>query len=124
MLKLAPGLVRAPDISFILWDHFPGGKLVPEPVPNIAPDLAVEVLSAGNTIPEMERKLREYFAAGSQLVWLVEPKTRTVRVFTSPTEYREFDDTETLDGGALLPRFTLSIHEWFSRAARRMPPGY
>src|SRR5438105_3865279 len=48
-LRLRSGLVRLPDVSFISWDHFPGRLLPAEPVPNLAPDLAVEVLSASNT---------------------------------------------------------------------------
>jgi Uma2 family endonuclease len=126
MLRLAPDLVRAPDVSFISWDRFPGGRLVPEPIPNLVPDLAVEVLSASNTAPEMDRKLHEYFAAGSRLVWYVEPRQKRVRVYTSPPEFSELNEGNTLDGGAVLPGFQLSIAEWFGRAGRRMaetPPG-
>ncbi|MCA1596708.1 MAG: Uma2 family endonuclease, partial [Chloroflexi bacterium] len=118
MLRLAPGLVRAPDVSFISWDRFPGGRLVPEPIPALAPDLAVEVLSASNTRAEMERKLQEYFAAGCRLVWYVEPRLRTVRIYTSPSESRVVTEGDVLDGGDVLPGFALSITEWFSRAER------
>jgi Uma2 family endonuclease len=119
MLRLAPGLVRAPDVSFIAWERFPNRELPAERVPNLAPDLAVEVLSEGNTEAEMERKLREYFDAGVRLVWYLDPETRTARAFTSPTDVRVLAESDTLDGGAVLPGFRLSIRDWFQRAGRR-----
>ena len=83
MMRLAPGLVRIPDVSFVSWDRFPDRRVTREPVPAIAPDLAVEVLSESNTKAEMDRKLREYFAAGARLVWYLDPEDRTVRVYTA-----------------------------------------
>jgi Uma2 family endonuclease len=118
-LRLAPGLVRLPDVSFIAWDRFPNRELPAEPVPDLAPDLAVEILSEGNTAAEMERKLREYFAAGVRLVWYVYPDERVVRVYTSPTAFLALNENESLDGGAVLPGFRLSIREWFERAGQR-----
>jgi Uma2 family endonuclease len=67
-------------VSFVSWDRLPGHELPAEPIPDPAPDLAVEVLSESDTEGEMKRKLREYFKAGSRLVWLVNPRTRTARV--------------------------------------------
>lgn len=122
MLRLAPGLVRAPDVSFISWDRFPNRLLPAEAIPGLAPDLAVEVLSESNTEAEMERKRNEYFGAGAKLVWLVEPKTRTVRVYTSPTDVRLLHEDDTLDGGDVLPGFELSIRAWFERAGPRQTP--
>src|SRR5207249_3965907 len=63
MVWLSPGLVRIPDVAYISWDRIPGRKVPAEPIPHLAPDMAVEVLSEGNTAEEMARKLREYFAA-------------------------------------------------------------
>jgi Uma2 family endonuclease len=120
-LRLAPGRVRLPDVSFISWDRFPNRVLPAQPIPDLAPHLAVEVLSEGNTEAEMERKLREYFAAGVRLVWYVEPETRIVRVYTDPTEVRILREDDTLDGGAVLPGFHLPIRDWFRRAGSRAP---
>src|SRR5436305_5758887 len=78
MLELETGLVRIPDLSFISWDQFPNRECPADPAPDAYPDLAVEVLSRSNTRREMERKRREYFAAGTQLVWEVDPVARTV----------------------------------------------
>src|SRR5437763_850484 len=77
-LRLMPKLVRIPDVSFISWAQLPNHEYPSEPIPTLYPDLAVEVLSEGNTEEEMERKLKEYFLAGARLVWLVDPDTRTV----------------------------------------------
>ncbi len=78
-IKLFAGLVRIPDVTFASWNCFPDRKRPKTPIPHIAPDLAVEVLSKSNTKSEMVRKLDEYFKAGVKLVWLVDPKTKTVR---------------------------------------------
>jgi Uma2 family endonuclease len=118
-LRLRPGHVRVPDVSFVSWDRFPNRVLPAEPIPDMPPDLAVEVLSAGNTPGEMDRKLRDYFAAGVRLVWYVDPEPRAVRVYTGVTEVRVLGESDTLDGNAVLPGFRLSIREWFDRAGRR-----
>ena len=122
-LRLTPGLVRLPDVSFLSWNHFPNRELPAEPILPLAPDLAVEVLSTGNTAAEMERKLHEYCAAGARLVWYVYPEQRTVHVYTSPQEVRILHENNSLDGGAVLPGFQLNIHDWFERAGRRRSAG-
>jgi len=67
----------------------------------------------------MERKLQEYFAAGTRVVWYVEPEPRTVRVYTNPSDVRLVGEAETLDGGTVLTGFQLKVREWFDRAGRR-----
>jgi len=120
MLRLATGLVRIPDVSFIRWERLPGRKVPREPIPNLVPDLAVEVLSKTNTRREMQRKLREYFAAGVTLVWYLNPKKRRVTVFTSAdAQPIQLDEDGVLDGGDVLPGFRLSICEWFARSDRQ-----
>jgi Uma2 family endonuclease len=73
MVRLAPGLIRIPDVSFVGWDRLPGRKVPTTPMLNLAPHLAVEVLSPHNTKKEMDRKLAEYFANGVVAVWYVDP---------------------------------------------------
>src|SRR5690606_20035878 len=70
-LRLSYGQVRIPDVSFIRADQVPGGEFPTKPIANLIPTLAVEVLSPGNTEREMNEKLDEYFASGSELVWYV-----------------------------------------------------
>jgi Uma2 family endonuclease len=114
MVRLASGLVRIPDVAFISWDRLPGRRMPTEAIPGLAPNLAIEVLSEGNTPGEMARKRREYFAAGVQLVWLVDLRTRTVEVFTAPEQSVLLHADHTLDGGTVLPGFVLPVHELFT----------
>jgi Uma2 family endonuclease len=120
-LRLFPGVVRAPDISFISWERVPSNELPDEAIAPFAPDLAVEVISESNTRAEMARKLREYFEGGARLVWFVYPKTRTVAVYTSVTKVRRLRHTQTLEGGDVLPGFELPLAQLF--APRRKPRG-
>ncbi len=119
MLRLGPRLVRIPDVSFISWDQMPSGEFPSEPVPNLFPDLAVEVLSRSNTRGEMTLKVSEYFAAGSRLVWIIDPETRTAEVYTAPDECRRLKATQSLDGNEVLPGFKLPLKELFATKRRR-----
>jgi Uma2 family endonuclease len=113
-LRLFPGLVRIPDVSFISWERLPGGRVPEVAVADLAPDLAVEVISRGNTKKEMERKLDEYFRYGVRLAWLVYPKRKTVDVYTSPHDKTVRRKDDMLDGGDVLPGFSLSLAEFFT----------
>ena len=112
-MRLMPKLVRIPDVSFVRWEKFPGRHLPREPIPDLAPDLAVEVLSEGNTAGEMKRKLKEYFLAGAALVWLVDPEKRTVAVHTAPDSSTVLTEADTLDGGDVLPGLSLPVRQVF-----------
>ena len=68
MMRLASGLVCIPDVSFISWSRLPDRRIPGQAIADLVPDLAVEVISHGNTRKEMSRKLRKYFTAGVQLV--------------------------------------------------------
>jgi Uma2 family endonuclease len=113
MQRVAPGLVRVPDVSY-----FARGKLTRSQhgAMSVAPlvgDLVVEVVSKSNTKAEIARKLTEYFAAGSRLAWVVEPKPQTVRVHTAPGEFVVLGLDDWLDGGNVLPGFRLAVRELF-----------
>jgi len=86
--------------------------------PISAPDLAVEVLSPSNSEKEMQRKLREYFAAGVRLVWCIDPRKRTASVYTAPESVTVLNENATFDGGDVLPGFRLSLKELLDRAER------
>lgn len=120
MMRLARGLVRIPDVAFVSWSRLPGGRVPEAAIPNLAPDLAIEVLSEGNTAEEMARKRREYFASGVRLVWLVDPATRTVAVYTAVDESRTLSEADALDAAPVLPGFTLPVRELFAELDRQM----
>jgi Uma2 family endonuclease len=121
LLKILPGTIKLPDVSFIEWNRFPQQRLGRRPIPDLVPDLVVEVLSGTNTAGEMDRKLKQYFEAGVSVAWYIDPETRSARVFTSPTDVNELDEDGLLDGGQVLPGFQLSLRWLFERADRQGP---
>ena len=118
MMRISPGLVRIPDLSFINWDRLPGRERPRQPIPDLAPDLAVEVLSEGNTKPEMARKVREYFDAGVILVWLIDPRKRTARVFSAVEKSTLVRADQSLEGGTVLPGFVLPLADFLDSGRR------
>lgn len=121
VLKILPGIGRAPDVAFIAWESLPGGKppAREDKVPAVVPDLAIEVLSGSNTPGEMARKRDEYFRVGVKRVWEIDPASRSANVFTGPDALTPVPADGTLDGEHILPGFTLSLRELFDRAERR-----
>jgi Uma2 family endonuclease len=114
MMRLAPGLVRIPDVSFISWERLPERRVPRQAMAELAPDLAVEVISRGNTRKEMQRKLADYFDSGVGLVWYVYPATRQVRVYVDPQTSHLLTERDTLDGGDVVPGFTLPLAQLFA----------
>jgi Uma2 family endonuclease len=118
-VELMPDLVRIPDVAFTSWDRLPGRRRPVAPVPRLAPNLAVEVLSRSNTPGEMAAKRRDYFAAGVQLVWEIDPDRRAAVVYTSATAATTLGAADTLDGGAVLPGFALPLQQLFVELDRQ-----
>jgi Uma2 family endonuclease len=108
-IRMRKKRIRIPDFAFYSWRHFPDRKRPQGGIPAICPDLAVEIISPKNTRREMARKLKEYFAAGTQIVWYVYPKSKTVDVYTTPTTKLTVGPAETLDGGDLLPGLAVPV---------------
>lgn len=121
VMRLNPGLLRAPDIAFASWKRFPGGRLPKVPFPDLVPDLAIEVLSPSNTHAEMKRKREEYLRSGVRLVWIVDPVARTVHVYAPRRKAVVLNATDTLDGGKVLPGFTLPLGELFAELDEHGP---
>lgn len=119
-LRLHFGLVRIPDVAFLSWDRFPNRMLPAQPIPDLVPDLAVEILSESNTKKEMQRKLQEYFAAGVRLVWIIDPKSRTAEVYTGPDQATALTEDDSLKGGDVLPGFLLPLRTLFTRAGQQI----
>jgi Uma2 family endonuclease len=121
-LRLEPGLVRVPDVAFISWARMPGGKFPKSPIAGLVPDLAVEVLSRGNTKGEIARKLRDLFFSGTKLAWVIDPRTETAKVYRGPDDFREVGKTGTLGGEDVLPGFSLKLQDLFAEADEEAPP--
>lgn len=115
-MRLRRGLVRSPDVAFFSAARFPSGRVPQSPIPDVTPDLAVEVLSVSNTRREIDRKRREFFRSGTRMMWIVDPRARTVQVFTSPRSPQTLTEDDLLDGGDVLPGFSVSIRDVFTEA--------
>jgi Uma2 family endonuclease len=118
-VRLWAGRVRMPDVSFFSWDRLPGRRIPDEPIPDLAPDLAIELESISNTAAELERKRADYFRSNVRLVWQFDPRARTVAVYTSPDNPTVLRGGDVLDGGAVLPAFTLPLPELFGELDRQ-----
>jgi Uma2 family endonuclease len=77
--------------------------------------LAIEIPSEGNTPGEMQRKLRDYFAAEVRLVWYIDPRSRTAMVYTAADNGEPLTEADVLDGGAVLPGFSLPLSKLFAK---------
>jgi Uma2 family endonuclease len=119
MLKILPRRVRIPDVSFIRWDRFPNRQLPRQPIFEVAPDLAVEILSVGNTDAEMRIKIGEYFRAGTRLVWLIDPEARSARVCTGQDQHFVVDANGVLDGRDVLPAFGFRLGDLLDKVPRQ-----
>ena len=112
-VKMAGGNRRMPDVAVYLRSDYPNGVRPAAKVPEIPPRIAVEVLSADNTASEIAMKLREYFASGCRLAYVIDPAARTARRHTAPDEFTEITPAGTLDGGDVLPGFEAKLAELF-----------
>ena len=112
-LETDPDTVRAPDAAFVSMERIQGAGRI-EGYRSGVPDLAVEVLSPGNTKREMAEKVKEYFTAGARSVWVVNPKLKTVMVYRSLTDIITLTEKDTLEGGEVVPGFQIPVAEIFT----------
>jgi Uma2 family endonuclease len=104
-----PDTVRAPDVGFIISARLP--RPLPRGYANIAPDLAVEVLSPDARAGEVLAKVSDWLSAGSRLVWIIDPDRRMARVYRADgSESLVFADA-ALDGEDVLPGFTCQVED-------------
>jgi len=107
-----PDRVRAADVLFISNERYTQRKIT-EGYLDVAPELVVEILSPDDTVQNMTRKLREYFAIGVRLVWVADPDARVVYAYRSLTDVREFKEGDNLIGDDVLPGFEVSVASLF-----------
>lgn len=112
-LESGPDTVRAPDIAFVRMERIKAARRIVGYRVG-APDLAVEVISPGNTKREMTEKVSAYFAAGARMVWLVNPKLKSVDVYRSLNDVTVFTENDILDGGDVVPGFQIAVAEIFA----------
>ncbi|MDQ3459074.1 MAG: Uma2 family endonuclease [Deinococcota bacterium] len=107
-----PDTVRASDVAFVsqgrLDERAPGTGYRPE-----APDLAVEVVSPSDRYNEVEEKVLEWLEAGTAMVLVVNPKTRTVTMYRSRHDVHVLTEEDVIDGADIVPGWTLPVSDLF-----------
>jgi len=106
-----PDTVRGADVLFIS-----SARYAQQEAPGfleIAPDLVVEILSPNDRWSEVMEKLHEYFNIGVRLVWVADPRSRSVYAYQSVTDVREFAEEDVLVGDDVLPGFAVKVAELF-----------
>lgn len=107
-----PDTVLAPDVAFVRRDRLPASG----PPPGFwrgAPDLAVEVLSPGESRREADKKARAWLDAGARLVLLADPRARTMTVYRPGAEARSLRESDVLDCGDVVPGFQFPVSAVF-----------
>jgi Uma2 family endonuclease len=113
ILSTDPATVRAPDVGFIAKARLTGPT--PEQYFPGPPDLAVEIVSPNDRADEIHNKVMDFLNAGTHLVWVVYPSSKTVAVYHPGSAGHIFTPEDTLDGGGVLPGFSLSVREIFKK---------
>jgi len=108
--RLSAGTVQAPDIA---WIRDELRSMVTERIGDFAPDLAVEILSPHDNAARLQRKIVNYFAAGTSIVWVLDPDLLTVTVYEKPGAFRTLNADDTIDAPALLPGFSARVRKLF-----------
>ena len=111
LYALSPSIRRAPDLAIFLGDR--SKELADAKVISIIPDIAAEVLSPSETPRMINRKLKQYFAAGVKEVWLIHPEVHEVVIWTGPALPEVLAEGEALTS-RLLPAFELLLRELFA----------
>lgn len=112
LLETDPDLVLAPDVAFIRRERQRLGdtaRYIP-----VAPDLAVEVISPSDRLTQVHEKALEWLAHGVRMVIVVNPRNRTVQVYSSPTDIVTLTEADTLDGGDVVPGWRMAVADIFA----------
>jgi Uma2 family endonuclease len=110
ILERDPDTVRGPDVAFYSFKRVPkapGGYF------EVAPDLAVEVLSPDSSFSKLQRKVEQYLKSGSSLVWVFDPEVRTVTVYRPKQQPETLEESETLSGEKVMPSFSCRVADCF-----------
>jgi Uma2 family endonuclease len=112
LLARDPDTVRAPDMAFIRQERLP--EQFSRRWSEIVPNLVAEVVSPNDAWVEVAEKVAEWLAAGVRLVWVVNPRAKTVTVYRSLQEIRILTEADTLDGEEVAPGFSLPVAQIFA----------
>ena len=111
VIRRDPDTVLAPDVSFVRSNR------IPNPLPQGffpgPPDLAVEVLSPNDRASEVQAKIRDWLDAGCQVVWIIDPQTKSVTIYKSTHDIAVLNAADILTDVHLLPDFHAAVNEIF-----------
>ena len=113
LLQRNPDTVRCPDLAFVRKQRLPlsyakeGGYVLG------APDLAVEIQSPSQSPADVEKKVRQYFAAGTHTVWVVHLRRREARIFRSSGAVEQIDKEGFLEAPEILPGIRIALRSIF-----------
>lgn len=109
------GRIRKPDLAYVSFDRWPADKPFPyrgNPV-DAVPDLAIEIVSPTDSFDDVFDKANEYLRAGVRQVWVIGPRLKTVHVFAGSGNPMVLSAADSLDGGDVLPGFTVRVGDLF-----------
>jgi Uma2 family endonuclease len=112
ILERNPDTVRAADIAFVANEKLERIGLTKKYFPE-APNLAVEVLSPSDTVNDVDEKVQQWLAAGTELVWVLNPRQRSVTVYAQGAKPIILTSADELEGGKVLPSFRLPVRDIF-----------
>ena len=113
LISSHPDTVRAPDVAFVSQRRLDEAGDVEGYWPG-APDLVVEVISPGDKYTEVEEKVLEWLESGALMVVVVNPRKRAVTVYRSLTDIVVLTGDDTLDGGNVVPSWTMAVADIFA----------
>ncbi len=113
IIKRNPDTVRAPDIAFVRADRIAVSG-IPQAFYPGAPDLAVEVVSPQDTLNEVESKVDDWLSNGTQLVWVVNSRRKSVTVYRAPNQIAVLMEADALEGQEVVPGFQIRVSEIFA----------
>ena len=111
ILARDPDTMVGPDIAFIRSDRLPADR---RGWLDLAPDLAVEVISPGDSFSDVMDKADRFLAVGSRLIWLIDPLRKRVLVRAGNRPLVELTERDTLDGADVVPGFEVTVADLFS----------
>ncbi|MDB5348423.1 MAG: hypothetical protein JWP89_6800 [Schlesneria sp.] len=121
ILSRSPDTVRAPDVGFVTRERIERIGIPIAYFPE-APDLAVEVVSPGDTVTEVESKAEDWINAGTRLLWVVSPRSRTVTVYQSLANISVLTENHVLDGLTVVAGFACRVADLFQPLWPGSPP--
>ena len=112
IISTDPDTIRAPDVSFLRKESIPADGIPKGFIPG-APDLAIEVISPTDSYTEVAEKVAQLLEAGTQLVVLIDPRTRTIALHHHDGAIDRLTEDDTVTFGDVLPGFECPITELF-----------